>query len=103
MPTVYDADNFAGRVNYASLVISQRRRTTRSFDTCFEQYDGRAVAAAIWRRSLRNPEIAANLSRYLDPKSCENLFQYYQGRDLNEIARQLRTIARLDAEESLSC
>lgn len=94
MPTVYDPENFSGRVNYAALVISQRRQTTRSFDTCFEMYDGDAVAAAIWRRSLRNPKLASNLGRYLDPNRCKQSFEQYEGQDLTVAARQLRFAAR---------
>lgn len=58
-------DNFAGRVNYAAAVISSGRASTRSFDNCFENFDGSEVAVAVYRRSLKNPKIAANLFRYL--------------------------------------
>ncbi len=67
MPSVYDDDNFSGRVNLAALYISTGRKTTRSFDTCFEMYDGDAVATALYRRALADPDgpLSRNLSRYL--------------------------------------
>lgn len=67
MPSVYDPDNFHGRVNLAALYISQGRETTRTFDTCFEMYDGDAVATALFRRALANPggDLDRNLPRYL--------------------------------------
>ena len=65
MPSVYDNDNFAGRVNYAATVISRRGGHTRHFDTCFEMDDASEVAVAVYRRSLRNPKLAANIWTYL--------------------------------------
>lgn len=65
MPAVNRADNFSGRVNYAAAVISSGRRTSRTFDSCFENNDGSEVAVAVYRRSLKNPKIAANIFRYL--------------------------------------
>lgn len=90
MPTVYTSENFAGRVNYAALVISKQRKTTRSFDTCFEMFDGDAVAAAIWRRSLKNPTLAQNLPQYLTPSRCEECYHRYAGQNLNKVAQALR-------------
>ena len=55
MPSVYDTENFQGRVSLAALYISKGRETTRSFDTCFEMWDGDAVAVALLRRAERNP------------------------------------------------
>lgn len=66
MPTPYTEDAFAYRVDFAARVISSgQRSTTRAFDTCFEMYDGDAVAVALYRRSRRNPKLRANIWRYL--------------------------------------
>lgn len=65
MPSVYDNDNFAGRVAYAATVIARKGGQTRHFDTCFEMCDGMEVAVAVYRRSLKNPKLAANMWTYL--------------------------------------
>lgn len=66
MPSVYDPDNFKGRVNYAAQVIARGGTQTRHFDTCFEMYDGVTVANAVYRRSFTNQRLATNLPRYLN-------------------------------------
>ena len=71
MASVYDPENFSGRVNYAAQVISRGGAQTSHFDTCFEMNDGDVVAAAIYRRSLKNPRLAKNLSRYLRLESIQ--------------------------------
>lgn len=58
-------DDFAGRVNYAAAVISAGRRTSRAFDSCFENHDGDEVVAILLRRAEKNPRLAANIWRYL--------------------------------------
>lgn len=63
--TINDPANFTGRVNLAALIISQGREASRSFDNCFENYDGDAVAVALYRRAQKNPKLAANIWRYL--------------------------------------
>lgn len=67
MSRLNDLDNFAGRVNFADLVIRQGRETSRSFDNCFENYDGAAVALALYRRAQKKPDgaLARNLWNYL--------------------------------------
>lgn len=73
MPSVYDKENFQGRVSLAALYISEGRETTRSFDTCFEMNDGNAVAVALLRRATANPDgkLALNLWRYLGREAVE--------------------------------
>jgi hypothetical protein len=67
MPSVYDPDNFSGRVNYAAQCFMRGLRCTRHFDTCFEMADGDAVVAALVRRSAKNPKLrAAIASQYRD-------------------------------------
>lgn len=66
-------ENFAGRVSYAARVISLGRETSRAFDNCFENDDGDAVIAILARRAQKNPNIAANLYRYLVRESVEEI------------------------------
>ena len=65
--SVYDPDNFRGRVALAASYISAGRRSTRTFDTCFEMQDGDAVAIALFRRVQRRPDskLAKNIWQYL--------------------------------------
>lgn len=93
MPSVYDPDNFAGRVNYAATVIMRKGASSRSFDTCFEMYDGAAVAAALVRRAERNARLAENLPRYLCGTTAQEVAERYAGRNLSEVARDLRAKA----------
>lgn len=96
MPTVYDEENFSGRVNFAAKYISEGRNTTRHFDTCFEMYDGDAVYVALCRRAMKNPKLAENMPRYLCMSMREKLLEQYTHittRKLPEIARQLRNKA----------
>lgn len=93
MPSVYDADNFAGRVNLAALYISEGRDSSRSFDTCFEMDDGEAVGLALHRRAQKNPDgaLARNLSRYLRPEHlAENAARNAHRVNLAAWARELR-------------
>lgn len=71
MPSVYDPENFSGRVNFAASYIGAGRSTSRSFDTCFEMCDGDAVATALYRRVQKNPntKLAENIWRYLCKES----------------------------------
>lgn len=73
MPRVYEPDAYAARVKFAASYISQGRESTRAFDTCFEMYDGTAVALALYRRAKARPEtkLAKNLWRYLAREDLE--------------------------------
>lgn len=66
MASPYEKTAFASRVNLACSYISAGRRTSRTFDTCFEMNDGEAVGVAVYRRARRNPKLRAGLFRYLD-------------------------------------
>lgn len=90
MASVYDQDNFAGRVNYAATVICRNGDTTRHFDTCFEMWDGDAVAAALVRRAEKNPKLAKNLFRYVNESSAREAAARYAGRNLSDVAQELR-------------
>jgi hypothetical protein len=91
MPSVYDAENFAGRVNYAATVISRGGRCTRHFDTCCEMYDSDAVVVALYRRSLKNPALAANMWRYLNRESVLDAVERFRGvRNLTAAAARER-------------
>ena len=96
MPSVYDTENFQGRVSLAALYISEGRETTRSFDTCFEMWDGDAVAVALLRRAERNPHgtIGRNFDRYLSRESVGAVARANAHRkNLSAWARELREAA----------
>lgn len=91
--SVYRSDNFKGRVDLAAAYISGNRKTSRTFDTCFEMYDGRVVAAALYRRALKNPKLAQNMPRYLDMSLVENsaqAFAHVKTKELPQAAKQER-------------
>ena len=93
--SVYDPDNFKGRVALAASYIAQEREGTRSFNTCFEMNDGDAVAVALYRRAKANPEgkLAANIWRYLGRDSVEQTAAEYENvrtQDLQNLAAQMR-------------
>jgi len=69
--SVYNSDDFQYRVDFAANVISRMGRVTRNFDTCFEMYDGDAVAAALTRRARANP--AGSLAKHLPKYISEEL------------------------------
>lgn len=93
MSTLNEPDNFIGRVNYAAAVISAGRRPTRSFDNCFENWDGDAVAAALMRRAEKNERLREKLPRYINIGMATKNHADYAGRDLKKVSRELRLAA----------
>lgn len=89
------AENFAGRVNYAAAAMVRGfgpNGATRSFDNCFENFDGPVVAAALARRAKKNERLRAAMSRILDPGYVAAAVAKYGGvRNLSDAARKLRT------------
>lgn len=105
MSRLNDPENFAGRVNYAAAVISNRRATSRAFDNCFENNDGDEVAVILYRRSLKNPKLAANIWRYLSQSSVMPEVERLKDvstRDMAEHARQTRERARAEFQKWLA-
>jgi hypothetical protein len=94
MPSINDPENFTGRVSFAALIITQGRPTTRGFDSCFENCDGDAVAAALVRRARKNERLAANLFRYLCPKAATHAAEKLEGQNLAKAARAMRESAQ---------
>ena len=95
---VYAPDAFTARVAFAAAVIARGVETSRKFDTCFEMYDGDAVAAGLMRRAKANPEgnLARNLFRYIgEAGALENYEQtkHLTARGLAEFAAKLRADA----------
>jgi hypothetical protein len=93
MSTLNKSENFAGRVNYAASIISRGKGTGRAFDGCFENYDGDAGAAALMRRAEKNERLRSYLFRSINQQSATEAYERYNGRDLVEVARELRTNA----------
>ncbi|MFO0958236.1 MAG: hypothetical protein U0800_12555 [Isosphaeraceae bacterium] len=101
MSVLNKPENFAGRVRHAASVISLGKGTGRAFDGCFENYDGDAVAAALMRRAEKNERLRANLFRYINQQSATEAYERYKGRNLVEVARELREEAsRKQAERT---
>ena len=93
--SVYQPDNFAGRVNHAVRVMLAGQRTNRTFDTCFEMYDGAAVAVAIARRAEKNPRLQAAIPRYLCPHAlADSVARMANRKCLATVARELREAAK---------
>jgi hypothetical protein len=94
MPSVYQDDNFAGRVAYAADCISRQRCIgSRSFDTCFEMNDGDAVVTALVRRAQKNPKLAAALPLALNVESITARAATHaavQTREFPKLAAKLR-------------
>jgi hypothetical protein len=57
---------FDRRVRFAADLIASGARPCRAFDSCFENYDGGAVAVALIRQAATSPDLARNLGRYIN-------------------------------------
>jgi cystathionine beta-lyase family protein involved in aluminum resistance len=64
MTSPYDTHAFSTRVNYAAQCIRKGSTGGRSFDTCFEMYDGEFVVTMLVRKAERNPTFAAAMLKY---------------------------------------
>ena len=102
MPSLNDPENFAGRVNFAAFIITKGQNTSRSFDNCFENYDGDAVAAALVRRAQKNERLAANLFRYINRDTATAAAARLEGQKLATAARAMRAKARAENEAWLA-
>lgn len=103
MPSVYDSDNFRGRVDYAACVISRGGAQTRHFDTCFEMWDGDEVAVALLRRAERNKRLAARIFDYLDRATVTAAAERLRDvRDLAAQAAATRARRRRESDEWLA-
>ena len=105
--TVYQDNAFAARVKLAAAYISAGRRTTRTFDTCFEMYDGGIVATALLRRAEKTPtgKLAQNLFRYLDEKMVRQdaaTMAAVKTCDLKHEAAKIRATKQASFEASMS-
>jgi hypothetical protein len=91
--------SFTDRVNMAANYISQGRNSSRSFDSCFENYDGDAVVVALFRRAQARPtgNLANNIWNYLSKDSVSYLADKYTDLSrsgLNELSLELQSDAR---------
>lgn len=75
MSSLNKTEDFVRRVNYAVRVISEGRRTSRAFDSCFEEGDGDEVAAALVKRARKNEKLHANLFKYIDKQSATEAYE----------------------------
>lgn len=96
MPSVYDDNNFIGRVNYAAQCFMRGISNSRHFDTCFEMFDGEAVVTALVRRCEKNSRLKEAISRQwggVFPAMWLETAKEYSGiptRKLSGLAAQLR-------------
>lgn len=70
MTDVYNPEAFGARVDYAAQCLVRGIRSRR-FGTCFEMYDGDAVAVALIRRARNNPRLKEAISRGWDALDTE--------------------------------
>lgn len=97
-----DDGGFGKRVDYAASVISTRRETSRAFDSCFENYDGDAVVYALIQRAKKNDKIAANLPHYIAASSLAELAGRFDGMNLVDVARGMRSKAMQNTKETVA-
>jgi len=57
MAAIYDPEGFAARIDYAAHCFVRGVRNSRSFDTCFEMWDGDEVVTALVRRTEKNARL----------------------------------------------
>ncbi len=98
-------DAFTRRVNLALSLIGAGQTNTRSFDACFEMYDGELVAVAVYRRAQTDPALLARLWRGLGQASTLAAVTQYAScadQSLPRLARQLRTQRYAEARTELA-
>jgi hypothetical protein len=79
---------FSERVNYAARWIVSGRPTSRSFDSCFECWDGDAVVLALCRRAEKNDRLRQSLPRYIAESSLRDVPARYAGRKPADVSRE---------------
>ncbi|WP_201841349.1 hypothetical protein [Microvirga zambiensis] len=92
--------SFAARVRYAADLIASGARPCRAFDSCFENYDSDALAAALIREAATNRDLAQNLGRYINRARAEEAaerWQHLSDEELKRLAARLRREGRTEA------
>lgn len=99
--SVYDLENFGGRVVYAAQIMRSGGETCRRFDTCFEMYDGNEVATTLWRMAQTDSKLmSAFMSRqYLCPDSVRATAQNLAHIADRDMARQAALTRKRSAEQ----
>ncbi|QRM32770.1 hypothetical protein [Microvirga sp. VF16] len=96
----FKPQSFAGRVRYAADLIASGARPCRAFDSCFENYDGDAIAAALIREAATNRDLAQNLGRYINRARAQEATdrrQHLSDEALKREAERLRREGRTEA------
>jgi hypothetical protein len=85
MPSINPGFDY--RVKIAAAYITSGRKTTRAFDTCFENFDGDAVALSLYLRAQKRPDtlLAQNITRYISGKHL--IDEHPDVRTLDELRR----------------
>jgi len=97
----FKPQSFAARVRYAADLIASGARPCRAFDSCFENYDGDAIAAALIRQAATNRDLEHNLGRYFNRARAEEAaeqWQHLSDEELKRLAARLRREGRAEAE-----
>lgn len=92
-------ETFSERVNYAARFIVSGRESNRSFDGCFECYDGDAVVLALCRLAEKNERLRQMLPRYISEASIRDVPQRYAGRNAADVSREQRRIVGVVASD----
>lgn len=100
-------NDFNARVNFAASYISGGKRTSRRFDSCFENNDGDAVVTALYRRTRERPgtKLAANLFNYLCRESVMQAvadLEHIRTEDLPNVADRMREESRRKFKEDMA-
>ena len=96
----FKPQSFEGRVRYAADLIASGARPCRAFDSCFENYDGDAVAAALIRQAASNPDLGKSLGRYINrarAQEAADRWQHLSDEALKREAARLRREGRAEA------
>lgn len=85
-------EDFKGRVDYAARVIAKGGSQSRKFLGVTMWDDGDALCAALVRRAEAKPDtaFARNLWRVMCKETCMDHARRLAGRDLPDVARQMR-------------
>jgi hypothetical protein len=101
MASVYDRDNFAGRVNYAAQCIMRGIIGTRALNSCFEMHDGDLVVSALVRRAQKNQQLHDAISkqwRGAFPQQWLDTSAKYSDVPTRKLAEKAAEVRRLAAE-----
>lgn len=100
--SVYNAEAFHERVNFAARSFLSGNTSSRAFDTCFEMYDGDLVVTALVRRCARTPFLHQAITDCWGGKFPEGWIttaaKYSDVTNLAGKARSIRAVNRAETQ-----